>query len=279
MIGKRSPVDPASRMASRQDIWVIAIIVALTIFNVISDLIVYTVVPQEELYGDYTAASMVTEVLLSRVPLCLALIVVVGADRAFTRRALDKNAIPADFFGHIAFEGRPLLKRVINVTSIAVYLGLCFLSSPWILALVGVYVSDVPLLSSIFLGRQPFPVGSSLASVHLGQHHGWDGFALITMAFLIGRLLSHPRKLANVKARSVAAGGSVYLATFGAIAWAEDFLNEQVLKRGIATPLYDLAREIYDFLWLDPVLVAIAILAGILFWSFERARVRETSGS
>jgi hypothetical protein len=261
-------------MASRQDIWVIAIIFAITVFNIVSDLIVYSVVPQEELYGDYTAASMVTEVLVSRVPICIALIIVVGADRALTRRALDKNAIPADFFGHIAFEGRPLLKRAFNVTSITAYLALCFLSSPWILALVGVYVSDVPLLSSIFLGRQPFPVGGSIASVHLGQHHGWDGFALITMAFLIGRLLSHPRKLANVKARSVVAGGSVYLATFGAIAWAEDFLNEQVLKRGIVTPIYDIVREIYDFLWLDLVLAVIAILAGIIFWSFERARVR-----
>jgi membrane protease YdiL (CAAX protease family) len=70
---------------------------------------------------------------------------------------------------------------------------LTFISLPWIFALNGIYISDIPGFNLLFLAREP-GIGPYISekekifpAVHLGEHHGLSGFMLIL--FSIGRVL------------------------------------------------------------------------------------------
>jgi uncharacterized membrane protein len=129
-------------------------------------------------------------------------------------------------------------------------------------------------MSSIFLGRQPFPEGGTLAAVHLGQHHGWDGFAFVTIGLLLLYLAWDRKRLAKVPARMLVAGGGAFIIGFGMLAWMEDLLNEQVYKRGIITPCFGVARTLYAIPWLYLIPSVIAVLTCLLLLSVEWKHTR-----
>jgi hypothetical protein len=62
------------------------------------------------------------------------------------------------------------------------------ISLPWILADLGVYIGDVPLIGRIVMSEE-IAEGGTLPAVHLGHHHGLDGWLLVVTALTLGRLV------------------------------------------------------------------------------------------
>ncbi|MFW9905431.1 MAG: hypothetical protein ACFFFH_13910 [Candidatus Thorarchaeota archaeon] len=108
-----------------------------------------------------------------------------------------------------------------------------FFSLPWIFAQLGFYISDFPILGIIFWARQ-----STLQeqepkypnAVHIGTHHGTEGFLIIVFLW-ITTLWILPVILDNRVRQSlgVITGFGFGYAIYNA---AEDFLTEQIYKRG-----------------------------------------------
>ncbi|HET8523481.1 MAG TPA: hypothetical protein VFL82_09615, partial [Thermomicrobiales bacterium] len=70
---------------------------------------------------------------------------------------------------------------------------LLMLAIPWILADLGVYAGDVPLLGRLVMSKEFVPAGSTLPAVHLGHHHGLDGVCFAASALILGRTLDQFR--------------------------------------------------------------------------------------
>jgi hypothetical protein len=114
--------------------------------------------------------------------------------------------------------------------SVAIVALLAIVSLPWIVADLGFYIDDIPIISRLFIASD-VPDGETLAAVHLGHHHGLDGFLLVTTALVLNHLTRnrYSGRLATVL--------SVYLAlmfTYGAFNLANDAWLEQVVKQGWA---------------------------------------------
>ena len=105
---------------------------------------------------------------------------------------------------------------------IAVLVGL--VSIPWLAALLGVYLPE-----GIFIMEQPGlePDGTTIAAVHLGQHHGLVGALLVVS----GLLLSRPR-LPTGRLRLVTRLYVALAIGYGAVNMTQDAWNEQLVKRG-----------------------------------------------
>jgi hypothetical protein len=103
-------------------------------------------------------------------------------------------------------------------------------SLPWVLADVGVYAGDVPVLRRLFLSKAT-PGAPGLVAVHLGHHHGMDGALLALTALALSRQLGALRPGARRRTASLWLAG---LLVYGTARWVEDAWNEQVVKRGWA---------------------------------------------
>jgi hypothetical protein len=146
--------------------------------------------------------------------------------------------------------GSPVRDRV----RIAVGAVLAFLALPWIFAEVGVYIGDVPGLASIFRSKQVF---EGHASVHLGEHHGFQGLLLIVAALLLSR------ELPRMNPTRVRTALAVYLSVmipYGVANMANDGWNEQIVERGWASwTVPDMLRPGLNWAWGLVVLAAAAI--------------------
>ena len=97
-------------------------------------------------------------------------------------------------------------------------------SIPWFAAELGVYLPE-----GIWIMERPGVEadGSTIAAVHLGHHHGLDG----TLVLLSGLLLSRPR----IVETGLATARWLYVSLavgYGAVNMAQDYWNEQLVKRG-----------------------------------------------
>jgi hypothetical protein len=107
---------------------------------------------------------------------------------------------------------------------------LLVISLPWILADFGVYIDDVPILGRAFFASL-VPEGETLAAVHLGHHHGLDGFLFVTSALALGRAL---RTLSRRPLTSAIGAYLAFMFGYGLANLANDAWLEQVVKRGWA---------------------------------------------
>ncbi len=122
----------------------------------------------------------------------------------------------------IAGAGNPAGDRARVVVAAA----LAVVALPWTFAEVGVYISDVPGLGSIFRAEELY---EGHAVVHLGEHHGGQGFLLVVTALLLTREL--PRMRPTRLRTGLAAYLSLMIA-YGIGNMANDGWLEQVVKRG-----------------------------------------------
>jgi hypothetical protein len=109
---------------------------------------------------------------------------------------------------------------------------LLFFALPWALADLGFYIGDVPLIGRIFMSKDFVPAGDTLRAVHLGDHHGYNGFIFIVAAIILGR------KLRDIQPASLRVATGWYLAfmmVYGLANYLNDIWLEQVVKRGWAT--------------------------------------------
>jgi hypothetical protein len=103
-----------------------------------------------------------------------------------------------------------------------------FITLPYILADLGIYIGDIPLLGDMFMSKQ-IPVGHTLPAIHLGHHHGLDG-ALFAIAGLA--LLRPLRELSRIRLRPGMAAYLALLIVYGLANFIEDSWGEQIVKRG-----------------------------------------------
>jgi hypothetical protein len=131
------------------------------------------------------------------------------------------------------------------------------LSLPWVAAELGFHFPGDFFMGEE-LGRESD--GSMIAAVHLGHHHGTDGALLVLTALLLSRV--------RVEQKGLRIGLFAYLGTmlaYGGVNFAQDFWNEQIVKRGwtdtgIPSALLPGARPV----WLVVVLLALAATLALL---------------
>jgi hypothetical protein len=140
---------------------------------------------------------------------------------------------------------------------------LAFVALPWIFAEVGVYIGDVPGLASIFRSKQVF---EGHPSVHLGEHHGLEGFFLVVTALLLSR------QLPRMRATWLRTGLAAYLALmipYGIGNMANDGWLEQIVKRGWTDwRIPSVLRPDLTWMWGLVLLAGAAIYAA--FWRRDR---------
>jgi hypothetical protein len=136
---------------------------------------------------------------------------------------------------------------------------LSLVALPWIFAEAGFYIGDVPLLGDVFRSEQVF---EGHPSVHLGQHHGLEGFLLVLTALLLTREL--PRMRATWRRTALAAYLSLMI-PYGAGNMANDAWLEQVVKRGWTDwEIPGVIRPGLTWMWGLVILAGAAIY--LVFW-------------
>ena len=108
---------------------------------------------------------------------------------------------------------------------------LVIVAMPWILAGVGLYTGDVPVLDDVYISKAvvPEPGEPALRAVHLGNHEGIDGILLAATAFALRRSL---RRMRPTALRPLLGGYLALIAVYGLAVAADDFWIEQLEKRG-----------------------------------------------
>jgi hypothetical protein len=128
-----------------------------------------------------------------------------------------------------------------------------FLSIPWIAAILGFYLPE-----GVFIMERPAleADGTTIAAVHLGQHHGFMGSLILVSALL----LSRPRLSGRL---GTATWLYVSLAfAYGGVNMVQDAWNEQLVKRGwLDWKIPSALQPGLDPIWL--VVLGVAALAAL----------------
>lgn len=248
------------RLSKRVDIWIVVFFWSVTIFNIIANFVVYSTASSYDLYNatvNGVEKAIITASVL--IPISGAVSILFLGDRLVARKSLRAQNDSLSGFIDPAFNFK---KR--NLIRLALLIIVIFISLPWITALVGVYVDYIPGLNLIFLGSQSY---NGLPAVHLGEHHGFGGFLYMTMAIILSFSLDSNYYIKNKFTRSLIAGAIVIFGTYGFIGAMEDFLNEQLLKRGIDLPIYHFFTDLYHWDFLYPLLGILGITT-LFFWYY-----------
>ena len=132
---------------------------------------------------------------------------------------------------------------------------------PWWFAEWGFYVSDIPVVGSLFLAEEvvPEPGHPDLRAVHLGHHHGTAGVYLALVALALSRQL---RSMKRARLRTALALYLSLMLVYGLANAVQDFWLEQVVKRGMTdVSLPSVLRPELDAWWALLVLAAAAVYA------------------
>jgi len=137
--------------------------------------------------------------------------------------------------------------------AVAVVLGLFAL--PWLFAEVGFYIPG-----PIFLAHEQY---QGHASVHLGEHHGFEGYLLVLTALLLSR------QLPNMRHSTALAAYLSLMIPYGIGNMLNDGWNEQIVKRGWTTwKIPSVLQPGLTWMW------GLVIVAGaaIFFTAFKQRR-------
>lgn len=239
------------RLSNKLDIKTVIVFWAVSIFNLIADFVIYTIVPADEIgYGK----SGTIEIGLERVflagivliPICIFFTISMIGDRLLVKRQSKdlKNG------SNVMDDAQKINYRKRNIIRLTFFLIMTFLSLPWVFAIVGVRMSDVSGLSLIF------------KDVHVGTHHGWDAYLLGSMALLASCSLDGEYYIKSRVSRSLIAAFIVFLSLFAFFAGMEDFLNEQLNT----APLLPFFRSFYWSIFFYPTFGMFSILALFFFY-------------
>ena len=122
---------------------------------------------------------------------------------------------------------------------------------PWIAADLGFHFG-----AGVFRSGQLF---EGTPSVHLGHHHGLDGALLAVTAILLWRA---PDRMRRRRLRALTRGYLALMLSYGLVNAANDFWDEQVVKRGWATRMIPNALvPSVSVIWLIVLTGAVAFYA------------------
>jgi hypothetical protein len=147
---------------------------------------------------------------------------------------------------------RPAARRPGDIVRLVTGVAVVLLALPYLAAEAGVYLPDVVFIT----GRKVVGTdGVAHVAVHHGHHHGLDGALLVLSALVLSR---HRVRGAGLRRASSAYLG--LMLAYGAMVFAQDSWNEQLVKRGTVTWQIPEATEPR----LHPVwLVILAVAAGL----------------
>jgi hypothetical protein len=105
------------------------------------------------------------------------------------------------------------------------------LALPWVLAELGVFIGRLPGLGFVVSDEVWHPPRGVVPErgVHLGHHHGLDGFLLSAAAILVARSLDEVRTRAL---RTALGFYAALMLSYGLVNFANDIWFEQIVKRG-----------------------------------------------
>jgi hypothetical protein len=161
---------------------------------------------------------------------------------------------------------RPLYKDTFRIMLSGI---LFFMSLPWLSAVIGIFIGDIPIFN-FFMSTQPIYWESNYPAVHLGLHHGYNGFYICALVVLASYTINWIRTKRLKTFMGVVCSIGVY---YGAYTLAEDFLNEQFYKyfrlSGIELPFlralpYGFSEPI--FYGVLSVMVVLGILTYLFIW-------------
>jgi branched-subunit amino acid ABC-type transport system permease component len=107
--------------------------------------------------------------------------------------------------------------------------GLVVVGLPWLLADLGVYIGDLPVLGAVFASKELLPPGAALPAVHLGHHHGADGALFALTALALSRAIG---QFSTTRLRALLVFAVALLFVYGVANVANDAWGEQIAKRG-----------------------------------------------
>jgi hypothetical protein len=115
-------------------------------------------------------------------------------------------------------------RRPYDAWRVAIAALVALVSLPWIAAELGFH-----LPGDLFMGEELGleSDGTRIAAVHLGHHHGTDGALLVLTALLLSRV-----RIDTSGLRYVFFGYLGLMLSYGAVNFAQDVWNEQIVKRG-----------------------------------------------
>lgn len=150
---------------------------------------------------------------------------------------------------------------------------LLFVSLPWIFAIMGVFIGNIPGLN-FFMSKQSIPWEKNFPAVHLGMHHGFQGFFLCLTVILISYNINRVRNNNLKKFWGIIINIILMLGIYFVI---QDFMNEQFYNffrlNGIDLPFLNLIPlEISDFR-IYFVITAIIILGILSYFYIWRKRI------
>ncbi len=265
---KEENYDWNLRLSNRADLKIVMFFWIISIFNIVANFIVYWMFPSFDLYnppmggtlmgGAYKALTTAAKLI----PICIIVTLIILRDRKIARLRVKEVKMNSEKPVQLSNKKRNMIRSVIFVVATMICL-------PWILALVGVYISDIPGLNLIYLGRQPYTGENNMPSVHLGEHHGWDGYLFVLMALVASILLDNRYNLKHQLGRSIMAGGCAFFAIYAFFAIPEDFLNEQLMKRGFEVPIHAFFAQVYSSILFYPIVAGIAIGVLLVWYRFK----------
>jgi hypothetical protein len=144
---------------------------------------------------------------------------------------------------------------------------LVFVSLPWIFALIGVFIGDIPGLN-FFMSKQVIPWEDNLPAVHLGMHHGFAGFFLCVSVILISYNINWIKNKNLKKFWGILFNIVLFLGIYFVL---QDFMNEQFYNffrlNGIDLPILNLIPfEPSDFRMY--IVLVVIIITGILSYQY-----------
>lgn len=256
------------RLSKRVDIWIVVFFWSVSLFNVLANFFVYSIMSSYDLDG-FLQGGTIEGGLQKALSTALELFIISGivtilvmGDRLLAKKKV-KSQIPSKFDSEAEKLEFNFRKR--NAIRISIFVVITFFSLPWIFAIVGIFISDIPGLSIIFLGRQAY---KGFPSVHVGEHHGWDAYLYGVMAIVGSKAFDSKYYVNNRVSRSFLAGGCVFFGLYAFFAGFEDGLNEQLLKRGINVVIYPFFAGVYNSMLFYPILAIISISCVISYYLF-----------
>lgn len=145
-----------------------------------------------------------------------------------------------------------------DVARAALAVAIVLASIPWIAAELGFYLSDAPVLRSIFMSGQvrPEPGHPDIRAVHLGHHHGMDGALLALSALALSRVVPQIRGRLRLALGFYVALMFVY----GLANALQDFWLEQLVKRGTTSlKIPSMIVPTLSWAWLAILVAALVI--------------------
>ena len=155
-------------------------------------------------------------------------------------------------------------KNYNNKIRLSVFLIISFLSLPWIFAAIGIYISDIPVFSLIFIGKYSLIKSDTNPAVHLGNHHGLEAYLALILVILLSYCLDHPVRFKILAYRASMLFFIIFLSLFALVTGLDDFIGEQIIKRNLEfSPYRFLDNLFYSPLFFYYITIVSVLITGI----------------